>query len=146
MGGGRAVRFALPGGLDEALMEELAEATRGLVQEAGVPQDRRHGIHTVVTEICSNVLEHSNAQWIELALISVGDSTFLSVSDNGDPFDSAAVIEKHDFNLENLGKDGRHLGLFMIRSLTQSIRYLREEDGVNRIMMQMAEPKTRKSD
>jgi anti-sigma regulatory factor (Ser/Thr protein kinase) len=142
MAGGRAVRFALPGGLDEALMVELAEATRGLVHEAGVPEGTRHGIHTVVTEICSNVLEHSNAQWIELALIRVGESTFLSISDNGDPFDSAEIIEKHDFNLDTLGEGGRHLGLFMIRNLTKSIRYLREEDGVNRIMLQMAEPRS----
>jgi anti-sigma regulatory factor (Ser/Thr protein kinase) len=141
MGGGRAVRFALPGGLDEALMVELGEATRGLVHEAEVPEGARHGIHIVVTEICSNILEHSNAQWIELALIRVGDATFLSVSDNGNPFDPAAVIENHDYKLEDLGEDGRHLGLFMIRNMTKSIRYLREGDEVNRVMLQMAEPR-----
>ncbi len=138
MSGGRALRIAVSGGLSESKMAELRGAAEKLMDEAGVSPRQRSGLFVVIDELCTNVLEHSGATWIEMAVVTGTGQACLSLSDDGKPFDSAAVIQGRDFSGELGNDDGRNLGLYMLKQLTESMRYLREEGGVNRVTLQLA--------
>ena len=138
MSGGRSERFDVSGGLSEAKMEELQAHAANLMDEAEVSLEQRHSLRVVIDELCTNVLEHSGAKWLELAVVTGDGQACLSLADNGKPFDSVAVIQSRDFSQDFGNEDGRRLGLFMLKQLSQSMRYLREENGVNRVTLQLA--------
>lgn len=140
MSGGRSLRLDVSKGLDPEILKQLLAAAAGLMEEAEVAPEQRHSLAVVIEELCTNVLEHSGAAWIELAVVTGGQAACLSLSDNGKPFDPVHVIQARDFSKELGSDEGRNLGLYMLTRLTQSLRYLREEHGVNRVTLQLAAP------
>lgn len=138
MSGGRSLRFALSGGLEPDKLADLREAVADLMRESEVPMEQRHALAVVFEELCTNVMEHSGAQWIELGVVTGGGVACLSLSDNGSPFDPSPILRTHDFSARLEEVQDRHLGLFMLQKLTEGFHYLREEDGVNRVTLQLS--------
>ena len=138
MSGGRALRLIIGKKLDPAVLGQLRKAALDLMDEAKVPAKQRPGLSAVVEELGTNVMEHSGAAWMELAVVTADGKIFLSISDNGKAFDPVSNMQSRDFSGDLGNEEGRNLGFYMLKNLTQSMRYLREEGGVNRVMLQLA--------
>ena len=138
MSGGRSIRLKLSRGLNQGTLDELRLAAKMLMEEANVDHGQRAAVAAVVEELGTNVMEHSGAFWLELGIVAADHVTCLSLSDNGPEFDPVKIIQSRDFSADIATDEGRSLGLFMLKQLTESMRYLREEGGINRVILQLA--------
>jgi PAS domain S-box-containing protein len=68
------------------------------VTEADVPNLLKISIFRIVQEATSNVLKHARADRIRVCLRGEGGSLELSIEDNGQGFDPAAVASSRDFS------------------------------------------------
>ena len=67
------------------------------VAEADVPEPLKISIFRIVQEATSNALKHAGAECICVCLRGEGGNLELSIEDNGQGFDPAAVASNHDF-------------------------------------------------
>ena len=129
------LRMDLSGKLDAAHVDRMRETCEGWLSkvEVGV----RAGAMAVLEELGTNIMEHSGASWMEVNMADFNAGVLVSVTDNGEPFDAAAKVQaKNSWDaLENAGD--RSLGLVMLKELTRKLRYTRELDGTNRLVMEV---------
>ena len=129
--------FRLAGGLSPATLDQVQRRTALLMDEAHVPAAQRHTASVLVEEICTNILEHSQASWMELGIRCDGSAVTLAFADDGCPFDPQPAIEASGTPAALERPAHRNLGLYMVRSLAENVRYFRDELGVNVIELDL---------
>ena len=113
----------------------LARASAGLA-EAGISGSYTYDYLTVVDELCCNVLEHSQASYVEIDIQAMPEIVRIIVRDDGQAFDPTAR--------EGILPDGllkvptlRRLGLYMVGQLSERCHYCRLDDGRNELTVEI---------
>jgi anti-sigma regulatory factor (Ser/Thr protein kinase) len=100
--------------------------------ERGLPKERAWDMAAAADELLTNIDEHSGAAWIEISLEQEGERTLLRVNDDGREFDvEAAVNARTAPNNHRM----RGLGLFVVRTVAQSVQHRRLDDGANETLL-----------
>ncbi len=130
-----AVRQALQAACETLLLRSLTEDARGTAQ-------------IVIAEALNNIVEHAYASGegeIELSLKRSGGKLSVLITDQGHPMPGDALPEGRlpDPDPANLPEGG--FGWFLIRSLSQDLRYCRS-DGRNHLFFRLdADPDRKQS-
>lgn len=130
-----AVRQALQAACETLLLRSLTEDARGTAQ-------------IVIAEALNNIVEHACASGegeIELSLKRTGGKLSVLITDRGHPMPGDALPEGRlpDPDPDNLPEGG--FGWFLIRSLSQDLRYCRS-DGRNHLFFRLdADPDRKQS-
>ena len=127
--------------LEETIQPEKVELLRTTVAEwfvqEGMVVSVKAAVMAVLEELCTNIMEHSGATWLEVSMAPFKEGVLLSIQDNGSPFDPSDMIEGGHFT-KNVGTTmDRHLGLYMVQELAKKFRYFREAEGLNRVVMEV---------
>jgi anti-sigma regulatory factor (Ser/Thr protein kinase) len=115
----------------DARLGDALDAVRSFASEARLPPELIQDVLVVVDEVVANSLRHGRFQGrepeVEIRLAIQGGVLELRFSDNASPFDPLSVA---DPALERpvAARPSGGLGLFLVRSLTESQRYAREGD------------------
>lgn len=126
------MRFSLEGGLSPALVDELHREVLSLARAASISPALLPVAALVVEEICTNIMEHSNATWLEVSLGRKDDRVWVKVGDNGQPFNPCdAILAQGHLKLEDFQE--RRLGLYMVKQLSSTVRCGRDGQGNNRV-------------
>jgi anti-sigma regulatory factor (Ser/Thr protein kinase) len=134
----KTLKLDLHGKLDVEKVVQIRTTTEAWLTEGGVDISVRAGLMTVLEELCTNIMEHSNATWLEVSMAWFNQGVLVSVQDDGAPFDPLGLIRDRDYSkgLVNHQSD-RSLGLYMVGELTKRLRYFRELEGLNRLVMEV---------
>jgi anti-sigma regulatory factor (Ser/Thr protein kinase) len=100
--------------------------------ERGLPQERAWDMAAAADELLCNIDEHAGAAWIEISLEQEGERTLMRVNDDGREFDVASAIS--GIQAPNNHRE-RGLGLFVVKSVTHSVKHRRLEDGANETLL-----------
>ena len=129
------LRVEFAGKLDPQYVDKIRGTCEAWLSkvEVGV----RAAALAVIEELSTNVMEHSGGSWLEVSIADFNDGLLLSITDDGQPFDAAERVQNKDSwdALENAGD--RSLGLVMLKELTRKLRYTREFEGTNRLVMEV---------
>lgn len=91
----------------------------------------------VVDELCSNIMEHAHATWMELKVESDPAKFLVVLRDDGVAFDTGAEVTEAK-EKEMTGESGeRRLGLGLIGRLVDKISYSRDKS-VNQVVLEKA--------
>lgn len=105
----------------------------------GMPEESAWDLSAAADELLCNVLEHSDAQWLDLGVCQNATDGMLRLRllDNGQRFDVALASEK----APELAGDGnnRHLGLVMIKGVSRELSYRFTPEGGNELVLSLAE-------
>ena len=85
------MKLDLDQGLSQVLVDKLALEINRLSEENKVGAKHRYAVAALTEELCTNLMEHSDAAWMEVGLEVAGGHTLLTVRDNGSPFDPTAA-------------------------------------------------------
>lgn len=114
--------------------EDLVDAC----MRQGVKPEQAWDLSAAADELLCNVVEHSDAQWLDLGVCqnAVDGMLRLRLLDNGQRFDVAlatagAVEAAGDGN-------NRHLGLVMIKGVSKELSYRRLAEGGNELVLSLA--------
>lgn len=129
--------FKISQGLTPATLDHVQQVALGLMDQVGVPDGQRHAVKVVIEELCTNILEHSHATWMELGLRRQGQGLMVAIADDGLPFDPSPLMGEAPSSARLKRSQERHLGLYMISSLTRGVHYFRDEIGVNVIELEI---------
>lgn len=125
-------------GLNPAMVDQINAGVERTLAEAGLGRAARYTATTIVEELCTNILEHSGADWLEVIMASQADRARIGVRDNGKPFDPGAAI-RHQAQSFDLGDAiDRRLGLYMMGRLTESFQCSRDAQGCNLIEFEVS--------
>lgn len=116
----------------DAVTAYVAEAARS----SGLDDATGYAAMTVAEELCANVLEHSNAVWLELELGAHEGRAFVSVRDNGFPFDPSEAIRALQQGFVLAERTERQLGLYIVQQLSHRVTYHRYH-GENRLEVEV---------
>jgi anti-sigma regulatory factor (Ser/Thr protein kinase) len=124
--------LSLAGGLSPALVDRL----HGYVQGSGLQVPMGPGLRPIVAlvveEVCTNIMEHSSATWLELSLGTRRGRVWVQVTDDGQPFNTEdAILTREGMRLQDVHE--RRLGLYMVKQLASVVRYGRDPQGFNRV-------------
>lgn len=120
-----------------ALVDRLREGVTKDLGVLGAEPALVFSLVTVMDELCCNVLEHSQASWVELESAAEEGGISLVLRDDGISFDpSRGLVDVLD--IEQV-KD-RHLGLYMVGKMTDGFKYARLPEGINetRVFVKLA--------
>ena len=127
-----SLKLSLEGGLSPALVDRLHAYVLGQGLDVPMSAGLRSIVAVVVEEICTNIMEHSNATWLELGLARREGRTWVLVRDDGEPFNThEAILAREDLSLQEVHE--RRLGLYMVKQLASTVRYGRDPQGHNRV-------------
>lgn len=120
-------------------VDQLRDWLAHELRVAGVSSDLAYSVLTLADEVCCNVLEHSDAHWLELGLEAGGanGAIGLQVRDDGSPFDPTRALPPAEGAVVQPGQD-RKLGLYMMSRLGEHLKY-RREGGVNELRLTLRE-------
>jgi anti-sigma regulatory factor (Ser/Thr protein kinase) len=114
--------------------EELLQACL----RQGVLKEQAWDLSAAADELLCNVLEHSNAQWLDLGVCqnALDGMLRLRLLDDGQRFDVALATNK----APEAAGDGnnRHLGLLMIRGVSRELVYSQRPEGCNELVLSLA--------
>jgi serine/threonine-protein kinase RsbW len=107
-----------------------------LLEGRDVPEETRHWILMAVREAVANAIKHGNRQdlskHVHLEMDVVGDTLVISIRDEGEGFDPAAVDDP--LAPENrLKTSGR--GIFYMRTFMDDVRFQRHAEGGMEIVL-----------
>lgn len=126
------LRLSLAGGLSPGLVDRLHDYVLSRGHSVPMSAELCPIVELVAEEICTNIMEHSGATWLELGLERRDGRIWVEVSDDGKPFNTgAAMTALEDMRLEDV--HDRRLGLYMIKQLASAVHYGRDEEGYNRV-------------
>ena len=126
-----SLRMALPGGLSAVLVDRLHAGVLAMGREAAVDPELLPITALVVEEICTNIMEHSNATWLKVKVGRRGGRIRVEVADDGKAFNPVDAIKAQaDLDLQQMKE--RRLGLYMVKHLSSSVAYTRDPEGQNR--------------
>lgn len=133
-------RFVIPGRLEyrDAAKAFVAYVCDQLVRDHSHDDDLQHRVISAFVEAFNNAVLHGQTRPgqptpIEIELVVGPDALTLSVSDEGGGFEPELVP---DPDLESLPEGG--MGLFIMRSFMDEVRYQRTPDGKNVLTMHKA--------
>jgi anti-sigma regulatory factor (Ser/Thr protein kinase) len=125
-----SLRLTLPGGLSSVLVDRLHAGVLAMGREAAVDAELLPITALVVEEICTNIMEHSNATWLKVRVSRRGERIRVEVADDGKPFNPVDAIKAQaDLDLREMKE--RRLGLYMVKHLSSSVGYTRSPEGQN---------------
>lgn len=135
--GPEVFRFVLPGRLEyrDAAKAFLAYVCEQLIRARGSEPDLGHRVISAFVEAFNNAVLHGQSRTgepneVEVELVVLGNELTLSVSDRGAGFEPELVP---DPDLESLPEGG--MGLFIMRSFMDEVRYQRSPEGKNILTM-----------
>ena len=117
-------------GLSPALVDALHAGVLAMGREAGLTAGLAPVAALVVEEICTNIMEHSNATWLEVALGWQQGQAWVRVVDDGAPFDADQALRSLGAPDLQSGQD-RRLGLHIIRQFSNRVRCGLDPEGHN---------------
>lgn len=104
----------------------------------GVSNEQAWDLSAAADELLCNVVEHSNAQWLDLGVCQNAATGMLRLRllDNGERFDVAMAASK----APEAAGDGsqRHLGLLMIKGISRELVYRQRPEGCNELVLSLA--------
>lgn len=112
------------GSFGPAQVERLRNETAIFLTLLRVPGPQSYSIITVVDEIACNILEHAGASYLELELKAGLGVVELTFRDDGVPFDVTEQLRKQVALMPGDSEE-RKLGLYMVASLGDALRYER---------------------
>lgn len=130
-------------GLKLQSAEALSRFVIAAMQASDLDEPTRLAVVAVTEELGANVMEHSQAEWLEIELAAEGEVAFVRLCDNGRPFDPSAAMRRitQGFVLEE--RVERSLGLYIVRQLARAIAYTRDGDAYNRVEIEIVpDPKS----
>ena len=130
------MKLSLEEGLTPALVDILHAGVLAMGREAGLNPGVAPVAALVVEEICTNIMEHSNATWLEVALARRGGQAWIRVVDDGLPFNPCKAIRALGGPDLHGGLD-RRLGLHIIRQFSNAMRCGRDAAGHNRMEFEL---------
>ena len=134
---GSSQRIDISDGLTDDSLIKLRACLYGWFESGGMDSQLRGVLWAVVEELAGTIMEHSDADWMEIGVAWFDDGLMVSITDNGAEFDPTQKAREKDYEAY-MGEDmNRSLGLFMARQLTKTFSYLRDEEGLNRVVMEI---------
>lgn len=129
--------------LDLKVMMEEIDRVRAFVfsmaDEAGLGKLQTHQLHLIVEEAVANVVNYSGATMMSLSAWLEGDSIFVSVTDDGVPFDPTQYPSPN-LNVPVEERKIGGLGIHYIHKMSDEVTY-RREDGKNILTMRKVRKK-----
>ena len=135
MGIGKQRRFNIETGLDPDVLDHIREQLLDWIKEAGVSEEAQTGLHMIFEELVTNIMEHSQAEWLELAVMMSEDGVLMSLADNGAEFNPREKFERSK-EIPRM-QVYRSLGLGMVMNLSRYFYYLRDPKGINRTFIEV---------
>lgn len=134
----RRLRLEPLAGLQLESAEALSRFAADAMQASGLDEATRLATLAVVEELGANVMEHSQAAWLEIDLAAREGVAFVMLRDNGKAFDPSAAIRRvsQGFVLED--RVDRSLGLYIVRQLARAIAYTRDGAEHNLVEIEIA--------
>jgi len=129
--------FNLKRGFSPQTLDEVQREASRLMDDVKVPSTQRLAAAMVIEELCTNIMEHSRATWLEIGVTYSGQGLFLSFADDGLPFDPSPLLKQIPSSARLKSSVDRHLGLYMISSLSRGFEYFRDELGVNIMQLEI---------
>lgn len=118
--------------VDPDRLRTVRESIVTHVIERGLPKERAWDMAAAADELLTNIDEHAGAAWIEISLEQAGERTILRINDDGRAFDVekavGAIVEPNNHR-------ERGLGLFVVKSMAQSVQHRRLDDGANETLL-----------
>ena len=104
----------------------------------GIPEMQAWDLSAAADELLCNVLEHSDAEWLDLGVCQNASSGMirLRLLDNGQRFDVALASETAPERAGD-GND-RHMGLVMIKGVSRELSYRQLPEGGNELVLSLA--------
>ena len=133
----QSMGFILKEGFSPVTLDRVQREAVAMMDEVGVPKSQRHAVTVVIEELCTNIMEHSHATWLEVGISKSGDKIELAFADDGLAFDPSNAINEAPSSARLTRSVDRHLGLYMISSLTRGFEYFRDEVGVNIMQLEI---------
>ncbi len=127
----QVVRIEPLGGLTSQKVDQVHVCVERVLLDAGVSKATCYAATTVVEELCTNIMEHSGAHWLEVNLYSQAGNTRIAIRDDGKPFDPCEAIRQQTQSFDLGQVVDRRLGLYMVRRLTKSFHCSRDAQGCN---------------
>jgi anti-sigma regulatory factor (Ser/Thr protein kinase) len=118
--------------VDPDRLRTVRESIVTHVIERGLPKERAWDMAAAADELLTNIDEHAGAAWIEISLEDAGELTLLRINDDGRPFDVGAAIAS--ISAPNNHRE-RGMGLYVVKSMAQSVQHRRLEDGANETLL-----------
>jgi anti-anti-sigma factor len=125
------------GGFTPAQVERLRTETAAFLESAAVAKAQAYSIVTVVDEVACNILEHAQASFLELEINTALGLTELLFRDDGTPFDPTERVRAQVALMPGDSPE-RKLGLYMVASLGEGLRYERRGN-LNELRINIAE-------
>lgn len=123
-------------GLRPQDVDAVAAYTAEAARSGGLDDATGFAAITVAEELCANVLEHSDAVWLELELGSDAGRAIISIRDNGFPFDPSEAIRALQQGFVLAERTERQLGLYIVQQLSHRVTYHRYQ-GENRLEVEV---------
>jgi anti-sigma regulatory factor (Ser/Thr protein kinase) len=118
--------------VDPDRLRTVRESIVTHVIERGLPKERAWDMAAAADELLTNIDEHAGAAWIEISLEQAGEQTLLRINDDGRAFNVQAAVE--GIVAPNNHRE-RGLGLFVVKSMAQSVQHRRLDDGANETLL-----------
>ena len=121
-------------------VEELSVITAAVEQFGDAerwPPDTVFQINLVIEELGLNIMTHGKTkdlEKIEITLTADGESLTVEIVDNGHPFDPTSEAPEPDLDVELGERTIGGLGIHIVRSLVDSLRY-RRQGGRNHVTL-----------
>jgi anti-sigma regulatory factor (Ser/Thr protein kinase) len=129
------VRLMRP--FDAVKFREAREEIVASCLRQGIAEVNAWDLSAAADELLCNVLEHSEAQWLDLGVCqnAANGMVRLRLLDDGQRFDVALATEHAE---EAAGDgNGRHMGLVMIKGVSKDLRYEQRPDGGNELVLSL---------
>ena len=136
-------KFDISDGLTPETVEDLRKTVEQWLSLAGVSPSLIGILVIVIEEICTNIMDHSEATWMDLGAAWFEDGIMVTITDNGAEFDPTEKIQTSDLEASLDEHAERHLGLPMIQKICETFAYVRDPRGVNRLVMEIPDKQAR---
>jgi anti-sigma regulatory factor (Ser/Thr protein kinase) len=87
----------------------------------------------LMDELICNILEHGEANWVELEVHPDVGAVRIILRDDGRAFDAGSSIESSNVDEGTIDPDGRHMGLYMVGHIADDWDYKRIDGTVNEL-------------
>jgi anti-sigma regulatory factor (Ser/Thr protein kinase) len=115
----------------DRMREKLGEC----LQRCGIGGSQSYALLNLMDELACNVLEHSQARWIELEIHPNASDVRIILRDDGPEFNPAAQVSKGELDEAVDKGTGRNLGLYMVGQIARSWNYTRANGTVNELVL-----------
>ena len=114
----------------DVVMEEMKRVRTfvlSIAGKAGLGERQTQELHLVVEEAVANVVNYSGATTMSLCAWQENDSLYVSVTDDGVPFDPTQYPPPN-LNVPGEERQAGGLGIHYIRSMSDGVTYCRNDN------------------